>query len=85
MISACCANDGSNVTFTEANGFTIQYAYQIAATNNMQAAVGTKIVTSNGTYNASWSSGGGNLFWVTVIDSFLGASSTNSAPIAWVT
>jgi hypothetical protein len=66
--------DGSSsLTFTEANGFTIQQTYT-STSNSLQAALGTKIVAA-GTYSAAYSWGGANIFTGSFIDSIKGAAS----------
>ena len=98
LISVGTVNDSAaDLTFTEANGFTIQKQFGNIDKANIQLALGTMVVSASGTYSASWSSGGGTLNWGSTIDSFKGAAvATNSnqsfpmmgvgaiAPLAWV-
>lgn len=63
----------SGLVFTEANGFTVQ-ALINDGINATASAIATKIVSSPGTYNASWSDGGTGNFVDIAIDSFLGGA-----------
>jgi len=70
--------NNASITFAEANGFTIQQTQVVGNANYPAIAVGTKVVTSNGTYSASWTDGNGASQIAIAIDSFLGGTGGSS-------
>lgn len=86
LVGSVFVNDSSGaLTFTEANGFTIQQFDNVFATRPVQWAVGTRVVTAANTYSAAYSWGGANLFTGSFIDSFKGAASGGGAMTGAVT
>lgn len=81
LVSVMLNDDSSAaLAYAEANGFTIQVSNTNFATYIWQWAIGTKIVTTPGTYSASWTWGGLNLSSACLIDSFKGAPAASSGP-----
>jgi hypothetical protein len=86
LVSVMMNDDSSAaLTYAEANGFTIQVTNTAFATFFWQWAIGTKIVSSPGTYSASWTWGGANLSSACLIDSFKGAPAGGGADTMPVT
>lgn len=79
LIIAAVNNDaGTQTSWSEANGFTIDISeiFGTGFPHNVSGAIAHKIVTSGGTYSASFSDGStGSSDFAASIDSFIGAGS----------
>lgn len=63
----------AGLSYTEANGFTVQALVADGTTGNSCAsAIGTQVVASPGSYSASWTCSSGGSSVIAVIDSFQG-------------
>ena len=86
IVSVGACNDSTAaLTFVDGTGgFTITQSYEVDA-QALQYVVGTKVVTSSGSYSSTWTQGGNDLFSAGLMDAFNGPTSLSTAPIAWIT
>lgn len=83
LVSLLVTNDTvGSLPFAESSGFTIQASAESNANTSLQYAVGTKIVATSGTYQASWGWGGVNVWTACLIDSFKGLATLGAGPAA---
>lgn len=88
--SASASDAGTETSWSEANGFTIDNSQVFGGgfPHNASGAFGHKAISAGGTYNASWSDGStGTPNFAGIIDTFVAASGGGgggTASIAWI-